>query len=346
MPGPKRSSRFVVLVLAAGAAGCGGVTAAAPDGGAGSGGAAATPDGGGAGSAGTADAPVEAAPPVTVMDGCNQVATALCDSLNRCFPVFVVEQYGDEATCISRSALSCMTDQSVEGIARTPDDLVACAKAAPSTACSDAIAGLFPAACEPRPGTVANGVACGSSLQCQSTYCNKTDACGVCGPRHDAGGDCSVNEGCNKGLVCANKVCVAPAALGQPCNLPSQPCRLDLYCTAASGPGTCAARIEAGGSCADNTSDACDTFKGAVCNTIAKANTCVTINVAKGGQACSLASKTACVGGIAPCSDLLFGGVCASPAQDGDACGGNAVCVPPATCVNKICRLPSATACH
>jgi hypothetical protein len=28
------------------------------------------------------------------------------------------------------------------------------------------------------------------------------------------------------------------------------------------------------------------------------------------------------------------------------SCGGNAVCIPPATCENKICRLPSAPDCH
>jgi hypothetical protein len=288
-----------------------------------------------------------ATPPasVTIEQGCNQVAQALCDALNRCAPVFVQEQYGDATTCVSRTALSCMSDQGLPNVLRTPDDLVRCAQAAPGTSCADALAGKLPSACETKPGALANGVACGSNLQCASAYCNKTDACGVCGPRADVNGACTVNDGCTTGLACANNACVKPAELGQPCNLPSQPCRTDLYCTAKNGAGTCAARVENGGSCSDNTGDACDVFKGAVCNTLANANTCVTINIAKPGEACSLASKTACVGGIAPCSNILLGGVCALPAQDGTMCGGNDVCIPPATCVNKVCRLPSAPNC-
>ena len=331
---PHRSARLFGLVacLAVGAAACGSVTATATDGAAGKGGAG-------------ADAAVDK-PMTTIADGCNQVAKALCDTLNGCAPVFVQYLYGDEPTCISRAVLSCMTDQMVTGIARTADDLVSCAKAAATTSCSDALAGNFPSVCAVMPGPVANGAACGSDWQCQSTYCNKTDACGVCSPRAVAGADCTVDGGCVAGLVCANKKCVAPAGPSAPCNLPAQPCRADLYCTSAAGSGTCQTRIEPGGACADNPADACDIFMGGVCNTIANANTCVTIKIAAGGDVCGLAAKTACVGGVAPCSNPLTGGVCANPAQDGEACGDKAVCVPPATCVDKICRLPSAPDCH
>jgi hypothetical protein len=303
---------------------CGGVTAAA--------------DGGGA------DAPVESHV-VTNEEGCNQVAKALCDALNACAPILVQEQYGDEATCISRAALSCVTEQGIAGISRTPNDLVTCASAAAAVMCPDVLAGNFPSACDVKPGTVANGVACGSNLQCQSTYCNKTDACGVCGPRQAAGGTCTTNDGCKKGLVCANQLCVTPAGPGQACNLPATPCRADLYCSSAKASGTCMAKVGAGAPCVDNPGDACDFSKAAVCNTLANPNVCVTITIAKPGNACSLGSKTGCVGGIAPCSDILFGGICANPAEDGAACGGNAVCIPPATCVNKVCRLPSAPNC-
>jgi hypothetical protein len=279
---------------------------------------------------------------VSTQQACNQVAQALCDALDRCAPVFVQEQYGDATTCVSRTSLSCMSDQALPSVARTPDDLVRCAQAEPGISCPDALAGKLPSACETKPGSLANGVACGSNLQCQSAYCNKTDACGVCGPRQGANGPCTVNDGCMTGLVCANKTCVTPAELGGTCNLPSQPCRADLYCTAANGPGMCAARMAAGGSCADNPGDACDVFKGNICNTAD--HTCLIIAIAKGGEMCGIVNKAACVGGIAPCSGLLTG-ICANPAQDGEACGGTAVCVPPATCVNKVCRLPSAPNC-
>jgi hypothetical protein len=297
---------------------------------------AAPADGGG-------DAPVEAHV-VTTEEGCNQAAKALCDALNACAPAFVQLEYGDETTCISRAALSCMNDQSLPNITRTPDDLVACAQAAPSTSCADALAGKLPAACQVKPGMLADGTACGSNLQCHSGYCNKTDACGVCGPRHDVSGSCTVNDGCKDGLVCASQVCVAPSEKGQPCSLPSQPCRTDLYCTAATGPGACAAKLEAGGDCTNNSSDACNLVTGNICD--GQSHACITITIAKGGQVCGLVPKALCVGGVAPCSGLL-NGVCANPAQDGEACGDamHAVCVPPATCVNKICRLPSAPNC-
>jgi hypothetical protein len=283
---------------------------------------------------------------VSADEGCGQMATALCNALNACAPVFVQEQWGDATTCVARAKLSCTTDQGIPSITRTPDDLVACAKMVPSLSCADALAGKYPAACQPKPGMIANGAACGSNLQCTSTYCNKTDTCGVCSPRGAAGGACTVNEGCMNGLVCANKACVAPAEMGGACNLPGQPCRADLYCSASAGAGTCLARVEVGGSCAGNTGDACDVFKGAVCNTVFNANTCVTIMIAKGGDACGLAIKTACVGGVAPCSNPLTTGTCANPAQDGATCGGSAVCLPPATCVSGICRLPSTPDCH
>jgi hypothetical protein len=310
-------------------AGCGGVTAASADG----------------GITGAGDAPVEQ-PAVTVEGGCNQLAQALCDAIKGCAPILIEILYGDEGTCVARSALSCKTDQGVPNITRTPADLVTCAQAVPASSCPDLLAGIYPDACAPKPGTIDNGAACGSNLQCKSTYCNKTDACGVCSPRQAAGGACATNDGCAKGLVCANMACVAPASLGQPCTLPAQPCRGDLYCTSAKTSGVCATKIGPGGPCVDNPGDACDFSKAAVCNTLANPNVCVAITVAKPGSMCSLASKTGCVGGIAPCSNVLLGGICASPAQDGEACGGNAVCIPPATCVNKICRLPSAPECH
>jgi hypothetical protein len=320
---PAHMSRLVGLLgLAAAGGGCGGVTAAAPDG-------------------GGSDAPA-----VTIDEACSQVSQALCDALNGCAPILVQILYGDEATCVSRSLLTCMTDQSAPGVTRTASDLVTCAKAAATVACADALSGNFPAACDVKPGMVINGMACGTDLQCQSTYCNKTDTCGVCGPRQAAGGACTATAGCMKGLVCANAMCVAPATMGKPCNLPNQPCRSDLYCTSPNGSGSCAAKIAGGGPCMDNPSDACDFSKAAVCNRLANPNVCVTIKVAKPGDACSLASTTGCVGGVDPCSNLLLGGLCANPAQDGEACGGNSVCVPPATCVNKICRLPSSSNCH
>jgi hypothetical protein len=290
---------------------------------------------------------VTAAAPVSATDACMQVATALCARIDGCAPLALAVLYGDQSTCISRAVLSCTTDQSVQGIGRTTGDLTGCATALGTASCSDLLAGTLPTVCTNKPGTVVNGMACGSDLQCVSTYCNKAADCGVCSPRQAAGGDCTVDGGCLAGLVCANSRCVAPAGPGGDCNLPNQPCRTDLYCPTTTatkgGSAKCAAKVAAGGSCADS-DQACDLVQGNICNPIGQ--TCETITVAKGGQACGLGAKALCVGFVAPCSNFLTGGVCASPAADGAACGGNDVCIPPATCVDKICRLPSAPDCH
>lgn len=336
-----RSGRFLRLVgcFVLVSAGCGGVTAVAPDGG-GAGNVGST---GGAGTGGGADAAVEREA-VTTEKGCKAVAKGLCDALDGCAPAYLKALYGDKSICAARVELGCTTDQMVPGIKRTPDDLVACSEAVGQATCADLLAGHMPAACATIPGATINGMSCGSDWQCQSTYCNKTDKCGVCGPRQAAGADCTADAGCKEGLVCANKRCVTPSGPGAACNLPNQPCRNDLYCTAKTGSGTCAAHVGAGGSCADS-DDACDFVKGVICNNTSK--TCDTFNIAKGGEQCGLGIKTICVGLIEPCSNILLGGVCANPAQDGEACGtAGKKCVPPANCVNGACRLPSALDCQ
>lgn len=304
--------------------GCGGVTAATPD-------------------AGGGDAPVDTASVVTTDDACAQVAQALCGAIGACAPAALQVFYGDEATCVARATLSCKTDQQVPGIKRTAADLVACKQTLATATCPDLLANKFPDACSPKAGDTINGAACGSDWQCMSTYCAKTGECGVCGLRVGANGDCTVDQGCAKGLVCANKKCVAPAAEGADCNMPNQPCRSDLYCTSMSGSGKCAKKVGAGGPCADS-DQACDFGKGVICNGISKV--CETVTVAKGGEACGLGIRTICVGFVEPCTpNILAGGICANPAQDGETCGGAKKCVPPATCAAGICRLPSTPEC-
>jgi hypothetical protein len=55
-------------------------------------------------------------------------------------------------------------------------------------------------------------------------------------------------------------------------------------------------------------------------------------------------TPTACVL-LNTCSSPVAGGVCPNPAMDGEACNANVHCVPPASCVNGLCRFPSVAAC-
>jgi len=284
---------------------------------------------------------------LTVEEGCTQEADAICSALSGCATFWVQLFYGDKTTCVSRLTFSCKNDQMVNGITRTPDEMAACAQAVKSSSCPDLVASKFPAACQVKPGTLMNGIGCGSDWQCQSTYCNTNgQTCGACGPRAAAGGTCTTDDGCMTGMVCASGHCVTPGVSGASCDPMKQPCRSDLYCTSAS---TCAPHVGAGASCADSAS-ACDLFQGVACNPFN--HVCETVAVAQGGAACGIVNRTLtlCVA-LDQCggATLTQPGVCASPAGDGEACGESNSghnCIAPATCVNGVCRLPSATNCQ
>jgi hypothetical protein len=312
--------------------GCGKVTPGAADNGD------AGNDGGGA------DAQADV--PITTDDGCNREAQAICNALADCAMVWVQYLYGDKVTCVARLARSCNDEQKAMGVTRTPDDLAACGADVATTSCADLLASRFPASCQVKPGTIENGVGCGTDWQCASGYCGKKNSdCGVCGPRAALGGDCTADDGCQQGMVCANNKCAVPADLNGPCNLPNQPCRSDLFCT---GDGRCAAKLGAGETCRGLLSADCDIFHGFVCNGLLT-GTCAQVTVAKGGEACGGGTSTICQD-LNPCtgSTATQTGLCAAPAGDGEACGGSGQsnCLPPATCVMNVCRLPSAPACH
>jgi len=333
---------FIVLlcVLPFGAA-CGNVTASG-DGGGGGGGAGGV---GGAG-AGGSDAAIEMAP-LTADAACDQYAQAFCGALQSCTPVLIPFYYGTLANCVDRAKLQCMTDQMSPGITRTPDDLATCANDAASASCADLIAGQLPASCANKPGTVANGASCGSSWQCASTHCEMSSSgsassCGTCAVRQPVNGSCTVDEGCTSGLVCANGKCAMPVGVGTGCSN-NVPCRGDLYCDKTTQ--VCSTHVGANASCASD-ANACDLASGYACNP--STQVCNTVGVGQGGDPCGLinGALTICTE-LDACSGatLTKAGVCASPAQDGTACDDNQHCVPPATCVNHLCRLPSASSC-
>jgi hypothetical protein len=277
---------------------------------------------------------------LTAEQGCQAEAHAICGALQSCATFWVQLVYGDEPTCESRLSMSCLNDQMVAGTTRTPADLSACAQAVMTTSCSDLVASKFPTACQVKPGTVANGQPCGSDWQCQSTYCNTAGAtCGVCGPRAGVGGSCTSDDSCTTGLVCANSKCVTPGQEAATCDPTNQPCRSDLYC---NNNGLCLPHVGVGGSCSD-TDRACDLYKGTACNPLTK--TCDMIGVAQGGGACGIVNRTLT---LCVALDGCTNNICASPAQDGQACGdanSGHNCISPSTCVAGVCQFPGVTSC-
>ena len=154
----------------------------------------------------------------TAEQACTHFSEVFCDALNTCASLFVQVWYGDGPTCRARTKLSCMTDQSVTGMTGRRQ-IAACADAAKTATCQNLLANNLPAACDPVPGPTVDGGVCGSSLQCMSGHCEKGNtSCGTCAPRQAVNGNCSVDEACNKGLVCANQKCVAPRDVGNDCD--------------------------------------------------------------------------------------------------------------------------------
>jgi hypothetical protein len=314
-----------VVLLGSLAAACGKVT---PND---DGGVAGAPGGGGSGGTGGRPAP-------TAEEACAHFSEIFCDALDTCATFFVQVWYGDDSTCRARTKLSCMSDQSLSGINRTPQNIVTCADAAKTATCDDLLAGNLPAACDPVPGPTVNGRGCGSSLQCMSGHCEKgSESCGTCAPRQPANGNCTVDEGCIKGLVCANQKCVFPRDLGNDCD-PNNPCRSTLYCDKSTR--KCAMPVGAGAACGSD-GNACDLLQGVACSVTGNPQTCQTVGVAKAGQPCGIVSGTPTL-----CVELnLCSGVCPAPAADGTTCTDAIHCVPPATCVSGLCRLPSVANC-
>ena len=283
--------------------------------------------------------------PPTAAEACNQFASAFCSRLNGCAPFALQIFYGDMATCQTRAALGCTRDLEVSDTSETPTDMAACARDAASATCDDLIANNFPASCQIKPGKRLNGEGCGSSWQCMSTHCEKTDGdCGVCAPRSSAGGACTVDEGCTMGLVCAAKKCVARGEANAPCS-DMAPCRANLYCSATSN--TCATPLQKGSSCAGDTGG-CDLRQGVGCNFLSAAPKCEMVAAAKGGQACGIVNGTLtlCVAlDACPGATLTAPGSCLATAEDGQACTDDVHCLPPASCVGGLCRLPSSGSC-
>jgi hypothetical protein len=294
-------------------------------------------DGGAAGASGSGGA--GGGPPPTAEQACTHFSEIFCDALNTCAPLFVQVWYVDGPTCRARTKLSCMADQSVAGINRTPGQIVACADAAKTATCEDLVADRLPAACDPVPGPTINGGGCGASLQCMSGHCEKgSNSCGTCAPRQAANGACTIDAGCIKGLVCAAQKCVVPRELGNDCD-PSNPCRSSLYCD--KNTRKCATRVGAGSPCGSD-GNACDILQSVACGPPVSAPTCQPVGVAKGGQPCGLVNNTLTVCVLL---NMCSTGVCPAPAADGTACSDAIRCLPPASCVNGLCRLPSAANC-
>lgn len=296
-----------------------------------------------------AEAQAEAGGAVTAAQACNDFATAVCGRLQACAPFGIQTLYGDQATCVQRTALACSPSLGASGSQITAAQMDACAQAIGAETCDQALDNAQPAACN-LPGMLASGAACGSDAQCQSGHCKIAmpgTVCGTCAPRAAAGGSCGVDLDCAAGLVCAPSgsgkggTCATPGAAGASCSA-TQPCLRTLTCLN----GTCQTPLSAGATCTSPTD--CNGGQGLYCDPQSK--TCKQQQTATAGQPCLdvNGTLTACTAN-AFCLDADGGpeGTCHPTAADGNPCGFGINCVPPAICSsNAKCQLPDPSSCH
>lgn len=182
-------------------------------------------------------------------------------------------------------------------------------------------------------GSVSDGGACFSALECVSatctladTSCSRSRACcaGTCGPKPTpipVGGDCSApqpGQGCASGAVCVStgsgtsRTCQVPSkVLGTPCTMLLD-CASPLFCAldAAGGSGTCQSPAATGAACNTVVSYAsCDDLRDYCDKTTAKCTRRGAV-----GATCDVAQAN-CVG-YASC----LGGICVAMSPERGAC--------------------------
>lgn len=280
-------------------------------------------------------------PSLTEDQACTLQAQATCAKLSQCISFSLNVSYGGMATCLVRQKLVCMGRITLSGATIKPVDIASCASAITSQSCDDYDVGNTPAACR-HVGTLANGAACGSSVQCASGYCSNAGSCGVCMVRVGQGGACSAMTYCDYGLYCSgigtSRACAKYGTQGASCSVAN-----NLLCspTLACINGTCSPLLATGATCnqaRDLLYGGCDGYQGVLC--AAGTSKCTPLTYVAVGQACP--SGSWCNG--ASC----FNGTCVAPAADNASCNTTSgpLCLPAATCTGGKCTVLDATTCR
>jgi len=311
---------------------------------------------GGAGDAGNSDGGNPDGSGVTAEQACTETASALCSMYESCAPFAITILFGDSATCNAVAKTGCLGSLQATKTAATPDVFSKCGQDLKTATCADILAHKPPPSCQPKGGTVGNGMACGDDWQCMSGHCTIPDnsTCGVCGSLAPAGGSCpnKTDDECEFGLVCAdNFLCVTPGAAGASCDA-NHPCANPLVCVGATmtAQGTCTMGGALGAPC---TSDqGCSLVQGLWCTRAAN-RTCATVAGADPGMPCGFLGVTEFAlcrggGGGGGCN-VVTGtamGTCPRLAMPGDACSATTACKAGAKCVNGLCAVREPAACR
>ncbi|MGH7439530.1 MAG: hypothetical protein ACRENE_27900 [Polyangiaceae bacterium] len=298
----------------------------------------------------------------SAMQASADIASALCNRIDACAPIYIQSAYRDLASCISRETPLFAQALSAPGTGWTPAAIESCAKAFPGTSCDDVLAHSSPSACKPPAGQLATGAACGDDGQCASGYCNlgAGGKCGSCAAAAGAAGATCYRDGdCVDGTVCVGVAlslspptagkCTALGTSGAKCDA-STPCAKSLACSDASS-GTCGAVVAGGASCSQTVDifGTCGAISGSYCG--AKTNgTCTKLGFAAAAQPCGLigGALTTCEGsGVCQITAGTSMGTCVAPAADFGNCDAKngPGCLAPAVCIGGACVVATPDSC-
>jgi hypothetical protein len=292
--------------------------------------------------------PVDVAPDLASAEFCDGYAAKFCGRLLICSRPYLDGVYGDMAGCQQRLELECRTEATLPGSGLTGAAGQACGDAMVAAECEDVLGNSVPA-CHLK-GTLAKGAACGSNTQCASGFCRmpETAFCGKCDTPGAADGPCDSDDSCEFPLRCsAAGRCAKPAVDGELCN-ETRPCKEGLLFCAADN--TCKRRSGEGKACnssAPAPRQPCEI--GFTCRPSAN-GLCRGIRLVGDGQTCGISASGStvilCTG-----SGSCVNQVCRPPGKDGERCtpsplGDSGGCLPPALCLEGLCKLPDPASCH
>jgi hypothetical protein len=289
-----------------------------------------------------------------VSGACGNLISAYCNKINDCSPSTITDEFGDLATCVSRTSLSCAGFDQLPGTSWTSDKIEGCTAVISTSSCQDLSAGISSDACKSGPGSLPNGSACGDNAQCAGGRCNKNTAsdggfstqtsfCGKCETTTPStcgdAGACVSPQRCSYDSVARASRCVTPVGEGAACDT-GIPCNTGLTCKNA----VCVKRMGKDAPC--ETSSDCDSTLGLSC--IEK--TCQPPTHVGPGQACASPSPRCSAGSDCIYSFSSDGGstsVCVTRAADNAACDESKGprCTSPARCLNGVCTLPDYAQC-
>lgn len=280
--------------------------------------------------------------PMTAED-CTTYARALCAAHKRCSEPGLVEQHGNEATCVANEQRRCEARIVVPHSGADQAWLRGCVDALGTMQCQPYLP--YSGECSNPRGELSDGEACVSGVQCAGGACRpSTEGCGKCEVRPREGEACS--DRCEDGFRCAGGTCVPKLSAGQQCRNNSD-CHAALSCVR----DRCVERGKEGDPCGDESLPTC----GSSLTCQGKDGRCVKKATASLGEACEPAGlldfgsrgQTLCPPGSLCTRGTGKTPTCQSYLMAGESCEGRRLdCSYPSQCLDGTCTIVGYESCQ